>query len=130
MTKRYLKTPEEITAALKEGKVVLDRTGNKCKSINGFIVVSYISGGWGIDPFIGNHEGLYVEEPKPLKLEVGKFYKTRDGRKAWIVSRHQDEHFPYVIAVLGKVDAYAVTKDGRFYDDRPYEFDLVAPWEE
>lgn len=130
MTRRYLKTPEEVTAALKEGKVVLDRTGNKYKSINGFIVVSYISGGWGVDPFIGNHEGLYVEEPKPLKLEVGKFYKTRDGRKAWVVSRHQDEHFPYIIAVLGKVDAYAVTKDGRFYDDRPYEFDLVAPWEE
>lgn len=69
-------------------------------------------------------------EPEVLKLEVGKFYKTRDGRKAWVVSRHQDEHFPYIIAVLGKVDAYAVTKDGRFYDDRPYEFDLVAPWEE
>lgn len=130
MTRRYLKTPEEVTAALKEGKVVLDRTGNKYKSINGFIVVSYISGGWGVDPFIGSNEGLYVEEPKPLKLEVGKFYKTRDGRKAWVVSRHQDEHFPYIIAVLGKVDAYAVTKDGRFYDDRPYEFDLVAPWEE
>lgn len=130
MPKRYLKTPEEVTSALKEGKVVLDRTGTKYKSINGFIVVSYISGGWGIDPFIGSNEGLYVDEPKQLKLEVGKFYKTRDGRKAWVVSRHQDEHFPYIIAVLGKVDAYAVTKDGRFYDDRPYEFDLVAPWEE
>lgn len=130
MVKRFLHAPEEVTAALKEGKVVLDRTGNKYKSINGFIVVSYISGGWGVDPFIGNQESLYVEEPKPLKLEVGKFYKTRDGRKAWVVSRHQDEHFPYIIAVLGKVDAYAVTKDGRFYDDRPYEFDLVAPWEE
>lgn len=45
MPKRYLKTPEEVTSALKEGKVVLDRTGTKYKSINGFIVVSYISGG-------------------------------------------------------------------------------------
>ena len=88
--KRYLNTPEEITAALKEGKVVLDRTGNKYKSINGFIVVSYISGGWGVDPFIGNHAGLYVDEPKPLKLEVGKFYKTRDGRKALVYGKYKE----------------------------------------
>lgn len=130
MTKRYLKTPEEVTAALKEGKVVLDRTGNKYKSINGFIVVSYISGGWGVDPFIGSTEGLYVEEPKPLKLEVGKFYKTRNGKKAWVVSYKQGLHYPYIVAVLEHEETYTVLENGYFSFENPNPEDLVAPWEE
>ena len=129
--KRYLKTPEEVTAALKEGKVVLDRTGNKYKSINGFIVVSYISGGWGVDPFIGNHEGLYVDEPKPFKLEVGKFYKTRDGRKAWITEcTDLKGAFPFRVATQRECSTYVITKDGRRYFEDTDGTDLVAPWEE
>lgn len=130
MTKRYLKTPEEVTAALKEGKVVLDRTGNKYKSINGFIVVSYISGGWGVDPFIGNHEGLYVEEPKPLKLEVGKFYKTREGRKAFVFAKITNYSYPFYVATVGELNAYSVNADGRQTNSEPLPLDLVAPWEE
>lgn len=131
MVKRFLHAPEEVTAALKEGKVVLDRTGNKYKSINGFIVVSYISGGWGVDPFIGNHEGLYVEEPKPLKLEVGKFYKTRDGRKAWVMEcTDMKGAFPFRVATQRECSTYVITKDGRRYFEDTDGTDLVAPWEE
>lgn len=129
--KRYLHTPKEVTAALKEGKVVLDRTGNKYKSINGFIVVSYISGGWGVDPFIGNHEGLYVEEPKSLKLEVDKFYKTRDGRKAWIMEcTDMKGAFPFRVATQRECSTYVITKDGRRYFEDTDGTDLIAPWEE
>lgn len=127
--KRYLKTPEEVIDALQDGKVVIDGEGYNYKLYKGIIFWKY-KNKWAVTPTISYLYGMYVDEPEPLKLEVGMFYKTRDGRKAWVVSRHQDEHFPYIIAVLGKVDAYAVTKDGRFYDDRPYAYDLVAPWEE
>ena len=130
---RYLNTPEEITAALKEGKVVLDRTGNKYKSINGFIVVSYISGGWGVDPFIGNHAGLYVDEPKPLKLEVGKFYKTRDGRKALVYGKYKEtnEVYPYTVVVVGEpMSEICVSKAGEVVVGAENIEDLVAPWEE
>lgn len=130
MTKRYLKTPEEVSSALKEGKVVLDRTGNTYKSINSFVVVRYVGGGWGIDPFIGSHEGLYIDEPEPLKLEVGKFYKTRDGRKAWIIAYQQGKHYPYIVAVLGLADVCAVLGNGCYFDDKNCGKDLVAPWEE
>ncbi|WP_428041417.1 hypothetical protein [Candidatus Avelusimicrobium fimicolum] len=129
MTKRYLKTPEEVIDALQAGKVVSDDEGYIYKMYKG-VIFWRKKEQWYLAPTICNDYGLYVEYPNPLKLEVGKFYKTRDGRKAWLVSRQQDEHFPYVIAVLGKVDAYAVTKYGRFYDDKPYAFDIVAPWEE
>lgn len=127
--KRYLKTPEEVIDALQDGKVVIDGEGYNYKLYKGIILWKYMNK-WAVTPTIGYLYGMYVDEPEPLKLEVGKFYKTRDGRKAWVVSRQQDEHYPYIIAVLGKVDAYAVTKDGRFYDDKPYADDLVAPWEE
>ncbi len=128
MKKVYLETPEAVIKALKEGKDVRDENNYSYKIVDGFIVATYDD-----DFYIGHTiSGLdkpYILEEEPFKIEVGKFYKTRDGRKAWVVSRQQDEHYPYIIAILDEVDAYAVTKDGRFYDDRPYAYDLVAPWE-
>lgn len=130
MTKRYLKTPEEMIDALQAGKKI--EAGDFEYRLVGEVIIAInkTDKSWAVNPGIYSDDIPFIDEPEPLKLEVGKFYKTRDGRKALVVSRHQDEHFPYVIAVLGKVDAYAVTKDGRFYDDRPYAYDLVAPWEE
>lgn len=130
MKKVYLETPEAVIKALKEGKVIKDDNGYSYKLFDGFIVSTYKNHFIVGDNIFNIDNHPYILEEEPLKIEVGKFYKTRDGSKAWVVSRHQDEHFPYIIAVLGKVDAYAVTKDGRFYDDRPYAYDLVAPWEE
>ena len=128
--KRYLKSPEEVTAALKEGKVVLDRTGNKYKSINGFIVVSYISGGWEVYPFVGNQEGLYVDEPKQLKLEVGKFYKTRNGKKAFVYGNIGDAYpYPFYVVVLERLNAYPVNAKGLATSEKML-LDLATPWED
>ena len=127
--KRYLKTPEEVIVALKEGKTVKCKDcGAKYTLENGFLVEKS-KGTWTINPPLYGFPGYYTEEPDELELEVGKFYKTKNGRKAWVVSRQQDEHYPYIIAILDEVDAYAVTKDGRFYDDRSYSFDLVGQWD-
>ena len=130
MKKVYLETPKAVIKALKEGKEVYE---NNCpdysfKLIEN-IIVAKCEDFFEVGSMVNTGNKPYILEEEPFKIEVGKFYKTRDGRKAWVVSRHQDEHFPYVIAVLGEVDAYAVTKDGRFYDDKPYAYDLVAPWE-
>lgn len=130
--KRYLNTPEKVTQALKEGKAVLDRTGNKYKSINGFIVVSYISGGWGVDHFIGNHGGLYVDEPEPFKLEVGKFYKTRRGDKV-VCLCHRGDY--YIHRLNSYIVGYWVDKTGRtLFNGIPErtetDSDVVALWEE
>ena len=128
MKKVYLETPEAVIKALKEGKEVRDENNYSFKIVDGFIVATYYDYFY-IVYTISGIDKPYILEEEPLKIEVGKFYKTRDGRKAWVVSRQQDEHYPYIIAVLDEVDAYAVTKDGRFYDDRPYEFDLVGQWD-
>lgn len=130
MKKVYLETPEAVIKALKEGKeVFLDEGGaGKVVLIDGFCVKQW-NDQFNINYTINLRDKPYILEEEPFKIEVGKFYKTRDGRKAWVVSRQQDEHYPYIIAVLDEVDAYAVTKDGRFYDDRPYSFDLVGEWD-
>lgn len=128
--KRYLKTPEEVVQALQEGKVVyINKDDNQFKLING--IVSGFNGKLTINPeipFEPNH--TYTYDVGPLKLEVGKFYRTRDGRKAWVVSRQQGAYYAYNIAVLGNVCVYTVNENGAFCDNRPSPEDLVAPWEE
>ena len=129
MKKAYLETPEAVIKALKEGKVIKDDNGYSYKLVDGFIVSTYKNHFIVGDNIFNIDNHPYILEEEPLKIEVGKFYKTKNGRKAWVVSRQQDEHYPYIIAILDEVDAYAVTKDGRFYDDRPYSFDLVGQWD-
>ena len=128
MKKVYLETPESVIKALKEGKVIKDDNGYSYKLVDGFIVSTYKNHFIVGDNIFNIDNHPYILEEEPLKIEVGKFYKTKNGRKAWVVSRQQDEHYPYIIAILDEVDAYAVTKDGRFYDDRSYSFDLVGQW--
>ena len=130
MKKVYLETPEAVVKALKEGKeVFLDEGGaGKVVLIDGFCVKQW-NDQFNINYTINLRDKPYILEEEPLKIEVGKFYKTKNGRKAWVVSRQQDEHYPYILAILDEVDAYAVTKDGRFYEDRSYSFDLVGQWD-
>lgn len=130
MTKRYLKTPEEVVQALKEGKTV-QMNGMEYGIINNLIVgFDKIIKEIFINPTIRLSEKPYVDEPDPFKLEVGKFYRTRDGRKAWIIAYQQGKHYPYIVAVLGLVDVCAVLGNGCYFDDKNCGKDLVAPWEE
>lgn len=80
MAKRYLKTPEEVIQALKEGKIIRDNE-SQWTLLEGCIVRKDNDfDTWVVNDFIsGEYRGLYIEEPESLKLEVGKFYKTRRG---------------------------------------------------
>lgn len=131
MTKRYLNTPEEVVQALKEGKTV-QMNGMEYGIINNHIVgFDKIIKEIFINPTIRLSEKPYVDEPEPLKLEVGKFYKTRDGRKAWITEYRDTEYvFPFLVAAQKELAIYSVTKEGRLYSEGISGSDLVAPWEE
>lgn len=131
MTKRYLKTYEEVIDALKAGKVIRDKD-SLWELREGFIVrkdTNYAS--WVINDCISSdYSGIYVEEPDQLKLEVGKFYKTRDGRKAIVYAKMGiDCPYPFCVVKVGRLAAYNVNEDGRQADD-DLSLDLVAPWEE
>ena len=132
MTKKYLKTPEEVIKALKEGKTI--------KSVNKYEYV--LKDGFILERNFGNLESInttlffevnryYIEEQEPLKLEVGKFYKTRDGRKAWIIEKsHNWDAYPFIVATPKEPGFYYVAKDGRRFIDDVDGTDLVAPWED
>ena len=131
MTKRYLLTPEEVIKALRDGKELTDNLNNKYKLIDGFVRSINPNGGWGINPYVGGDiDGLYVDEPEPLKLEVGKFYKTRDGEKALVYGIISDAYpYSFYVAKIGKLDTYNVNSAGlKTTEETP--LDLVAPWED
>lgn len=122
--KKYLKTPEEVISALKAGKTVYSDCG-KYKMIDGFIV--YEGGGiCNINANLTLLESPFVKEAEPLKIEVGKFYKTRDGKKA------------RCFLIQANVPKFCVDNYGIFTTDmngkvfKHYEEanDIIGPWEE
>lgn len=130
--KKYLETPEAVIKALRDGKEIFDNLNNKYKLIDGFVMSINQDGGWGINSYVGGDiDALYIEEPKPFKLEVGKFYKTRDGRKAAVtyLSTVCEDPRPVCVALIGTTKMYWVRTDG-LKSNESGVLDLVAPWEE
>lgn len=128
--KRYLKTQEEVTQALREGKTV--QTNEMEYGIINNLIVGFdkIVREIYINPAIRLSEKPYIEEPEPLKLEVGKFYRTRDGRKVvvtYITSGFPDR-YPVCVLIMGTTKMYWVKIDG-LKDTGNLALDLVAPWE-
>lgn len=81
MKKVYLETPEDVIKALKEGKVIRDENNYSFKIVDGFIVSTNAN-----DFFVG--DSIYsackpcILEKESLKIEVGKYYETRNNKKA------------------------------------------------
>lgn len=130
--KIYLNTIEEIAEALQNEKVIfVNNDDNQFKLVNG--IVFGFNGEITINPSIPFESNrIYTYGSEQLKLEVGKFYKTRDGRKAWITERDDNYGaFPFKVAAQQQPGFYYVAKDGKRYSDRLDDAtDLVAPWEE
>lgn len=131
MTKRYLKTPEEVIDALQAGKKI--EAGDFEYRLVGevLIAINKTDKSWAVNAGIYSDDIPFIDEPEPLKLEVGKFYKTRNGRKAWIVApRQQGSCNLYVVSALGYSDTYNVFENGSLYSVKVSDWDLVAPWED
>jgi hypothetical protein len=72
------------------------------------------------------------EEPAVSTLEVGKLYKTRDGRVAWVCSRDGIiASNPFIGLLTDERGVYAETWTGRglVYDDREHAGDLVEEYD-
>lgn len=81
MKKVYLKTPEAIIKALKEGKVIKDENNYSFKIVDGFIVATD-SNEFFVGDSIYSACKPYILEEEHLKIEVGKWYETRNNKKA------------------------------------------------
>lgn len=135
MTKKYLKTPEEVIQALQDKKEVFDFLGNNYKLVNGIIIYRTQKGGWGINAHIGHSDKLYVDETESLKLEVGKLYKTRRGDKVivlYINDKNDAGNWPVLVSIVGKANcSYSVSKTGDYFSSgNGTAWDIVAPWED
>ena len=132
MKKVYLETPEAVIKALKDGKEVRDKYGSICKLVDG-IIISKLNDFFEIGKPIRSVNKPYILEEEPLKIEVGKFYKTRCGKKAIVLGKEDvDDVFPIHVALMNYcANAFYVSVSGRYnIDDSDNELDLIGPWED
>lgn len=65
-----------------------------------------------------------------IEFEKGKFYKTRDGKKAECVHTNIGGCFPFLFAIDG-VESFSTKQNGSFYhDERGSEYDIISEWPE
>ena len=128
--KQYLNTPEEVIKALKEGKEVKNSCNWTYKLIDGIIVGYHREEEiWDINVIIYGKEVLYTEEADPLKIEVGKFYKTKGNKKAYVY--HQYGNGLFRVVCEDCTYSYCVDEKGEYSScPKVDKLDLVSPWEE
>lgn len=122
MKKTYLKTPEAVIKALKEGKEIRDEVGYLYKTIDGFIV-SEIDGKYSIQNCINIENSPYILEEEPFNIEVGKWYETRKHRKA----RCYLINDPYCFFTIDNYSSFGTDKEGH-YTEEPHSLDIIGPW--
>lgn len=131
MAKRYL-MPEEVAKALNEGKTVKTDRDYAYVLKDGFIIQSFLGKVRSINTTILWDANYYIDEPEPLKLEVGKFYRTRRGDKVVCLCQRGDY---YIHRLNSYIVGYWVDKTGRaLFNGVPEmtetDSDVVALWEE
>lgn len=126
--KRYLETPEEVIDALQEGKTVFAKSGERYKLYKG-LVVGKLKKSALINSYICETDEPYIEEPESLKIEVGKFYKTRAGEKARCYLTGEHKAYFTIDGSYGYISVYLET-GGSWKDGEKSDYDIIGPWED
>lgn len=130
--KIYLKdlTPEEVIQRLKNGEVVkIEDRETYISMIDGIIVEFCPFNKPYINPPINlDDDRFYFETEEPLTFEEGKFYKTREGKKAYI-SKITTTRFYGIITGKTSLDTWNL-EGMHWYDKSPHKNDLISKWEE
>ena len=126
MKKVYLETPEAVIKAMKAGKVIKDEDGYSYKLVDGFIVAAD-KNDFIVGDSIFSVNTPYILENEPLKIEVGKWYETRDHQKARCYYKEE----PYAaFSIDNECSTIVVYLNGRLYGDREAKLDIIGPWKE
>lgn len=127
--KEYIKnlTVETVISRLKQGEVLTD--GKRTVELIDGLLVAKRNDDWVINYSIGKEfDELYFDRPAPeLKLEIGKFYSTRDGKKAYVFAVNSAGK--YNVAIEGE-GAYSVFKGGYYSEEEETDGDLIELWSE
>lgn len=92
--KKYLKTIEEVSDALAEGKVVYDELNFSYQTDkNRFVVYKtelngVVKYGFGY-PNVGDNP--YILEPKPLEVKLWHLYEDKNGNKVFIINENKNK---------------------------------------
>jgi len=80
-----------------------------------------------------------MEEKKEIKMEVDKFYKLRNGEKAYCFFKEEGDYFSMVISGFSS-GLFYVNEEGisyiyseersKFSSEEKSKFDVIAEWEE
>lgn len=130
--KTYLKdlTPEEIIKRLKNGEIVkIEDSKEYFKMIDGIVCRFYDYGDVGIGCSIfKDPNDVYFETEEPLTFEQGKFYKTREGKKAYI-SRITTTYI-YGIITEKTVGEVWYLNGMHWNNGDKHKNDLISKWED
>lgn len=125
--KQYVKDLDisEVISRLKQGERLVNETGSYFEMIDGLICCK-----WGDNHFINvsisQKDNYYFERPDPeIKIEIGKFYLTRDNKKAYVFNINLEGK--YCVVTNNKMP-YVVSQGGYFSDEKESDIDLVAPY--
>jgi len=128
--KKYLNSVEEVVKALKEKRKVIKETESgfidTYEIINGFICCN-----GNINVQIGFQSNrIYTEEPEPLKFEVNRAYKNREGKKVFLfkLAENQDYKYYFIGAYGLNFMTYSDGKNGSPFET--HYNDIVGYWDE
>lgn len=127
MKRVYLNTPKEVIKALKDGKIIKSKYGHTYKIVDGFVVDDNNL----LNPIIdcSDYSELHIDEQEPIKIEIGKFYKTRNGEK--VICLYKDMEACYVHIINSHNRCYWVNEHGKYTSvKRDTDVDIIGPWEE
>lgn len=130
--KKYLKNEFEVIKELKNGKTVYEEyypfyhyimidgiICGECSKNTRFLINC---------PMDMDSKFYIEEEEKQLKFETGKFYRTRDGRRAYCFFKEEDGFYNFVIDGQRGCGTYA--EDGLVLIEEENPDDIVDYWEE
>lgn len=134
--KRKIKNFKDFLSCIKAGKKVTEDNGHwSYVWEEGYIYCKCSDGGGLYNATVDDYnlENMEVEEQAPFTIEVGKFYKTRDGRKAYCFDFKketglEDAFFDFVIDNYG---GFSTKINGKvfFTDNNDDVLDIVDYWE-
>ena len=126
MKKVYLETAEAVIKALKDGKEVRDKYGSICKLVDG-IIISKLNYFFEIGKPIRSVNKPYILEEESIKIEVGKWYETRDHQKARCFKVNPGLCF----FTIDNVGNFNTLTNGNYYiQGKTSNLDIIGPWEE
>lgn len=91
---------DEVLERLKKGEVIKNEvTGDTIKYYDGILCRFYKAGSYTMGATITNDPAFsyYFETKEPFSLEVDKFYKTKDNKKAYIYEKNGKYSFGVVL---------------------------------